>query len=111
MEQCKCSGSLVEVTKRELVANISQLEIGIGTHIPGSSIEIRRDSSSTGSHWSGFRMARKKVTTGGGHVTAHCMRRILICKLATVVLLASLQIANGVAIPEAHKLYIVALHA
>jgi hypothetical protein len=63
------------------------------------------------SHWSGFRMARKKVTSGGGDVTAHCTRRILMCALATVVLLASLQITNGVAIPEAHKLYIVALHA
>ena len=56
-------------------------------------------------------MARKKVTSGGGDVTAHCTRRILMCALATVVLLASLQITNGVAIPEAHKLYIVALHA
>lgn len=100
----------MEVTKKELVANISQLEIGIGRHIPGSSIEIRRDSSSTGSHWLGFRMARKKATSGVGDVTAHCMRRILMCTLATV-LLASLQIANGVAIPEAQKLYIVALHA
>jgi hypothetical protein len=62
VEQCKCSGSLVEVTKKELVANISRSEIGIGRHIPGSSIEIRRDSSISslvptgrGSGWRGRR--------------------------------------------------------
>lgn len=93
------------------MTNTSQLEIWCGRHIPGSSIEIRRDSSCTGSDWSGFKMVRKKVASGGGDVAAHCMSRILMCTLATVVLLASLQVANGVAVPEAHTLYVVALHA